>query len=138
MLECSEFVNSDEFAKGLSPFQPEKASIQAGRYMIAKIRYLLKKQLDFGIHRGVQFEGIKLPTLKQFYEMMLDYLRAAELPFAVVATKTDKLNATERKKNLAAIEAHPLISGAPVIPFSAHKGEGKDELWKVIFKYTGL
>lgn len=71
-------------------------------------------------------------------EMMLDYLRAAELPFAVVATKTDKLNATERKKNLAAIEAHPLISGAPVIPFSALKGEGKDELWRVIFKYTGL
>lgn len=71
-------------------------------------------------------------------EMMLDYLSAAELPFAVVATKTDKLNATERKKNLAAIEAHPLISGAPVIPFSALKGEGKDELWKVIFKYTGL
>jgi GTP-binding protein len=71
-------------------------------------------------------------------EMMLDYLRAAELPFAVVATKTDKLNATERKKNLAAIEAHPLISGAPVIPFSALKGEGKDELWRVIFQYTGL
>lgn len=71
-------------------------------------------------------------------EMMLDYLRAAELPFAVVATKTDKLNATERKKNLAAIESHPLITGAPVIPFSALKGEGKDELWRVIFRYTGL
>ena len=71
-------------------------------------------------------------------EMMLDYLRAAELPFAVVATKTDKLNATERKKNLAAIEAHPLISGATVVPFSALKGEGKDELWRVIFQYTGL
>ena len=49
MLECSEFVNSDEFAKGLSPFQPEKAAIQASRYMILKIRYLLKRQLDFGI-----------------------------------------------------------------------------------------
>ena len=33
-------------------------------------------------------------------EMMLEYLRAAELPFVVVATKTDKLNATERKKIL--------------------------------------
>ena len=42
MLDCSEFVNSDEFAKGLSPFNPEKASIQASRYMIMKIRYLLK------------------------------------------------------------------------------------------------
>ena len=49
MLDCSEYVNSDEFAKGLSPFNPEKASIQASRYMIMKIRYLLKKQKDFGI-----------------------------------------------------------------------------------------
>ncbi len=71
-------------------------------------------------------------------EMMLDFLRASELPFAVVATKTDKLNATERKKNLEAIAKHPLISGAPVIPFSALKGEGRDELWKIIFQYTGL
>ena len=71
-------------------------------------------------------------------EMMLDFMRQCELPYAVVATKTDKLNATEKKKNLAAIEAHPLIKGVPVIPFSALKGEGKDELWKVIFRYTGL
>ena len=49
MLECSEFLNSDEFAKGLSPFKPEKASIQASRYMITKIRYLLKKQKDFAV-----------------------------------------------------------------------------------------
>ena len=49
MLECSEFVNSDEFAKGLSPFNPEKASIQASRMMLMKIRYLLKKQQDFAI-----------------------------------------------------------------------------------------
>ena len=49
MLECSEFVNSDEFAKGLSPFDPSKASIQASRYMLLKIRYLLKKQQDFAV-----------------------------------------------------------------------------------------
>ena len=49
MLDCSEFVNSDEFAKGLSPFDPDKAMIQASRYMIMKIRYLLKRQMDFGI-----------------------------------------------------------------------------------------
>lgn len=49
MLECSEFVNSDEFAKSLSPFHPENASIQASRYMLLKIRYLLKKRSDFAI-----------------------------------------------------------------------------------------
>ena len=71
-------------------------------------------------------------------EMMLDFLRATELPFAVVATKVDKLNATERKKNLEAIRNHPLIEGVEVIPFSALKGEGKDELWKTILRHTGL
>ena len=71
-------------------------------------------------------------------EMMLEYLAAVGLPFVIVATKTDKLNATERKKNLADIAAHPLINGAAVIPFSALKGEGKDELWKTIFAYTKI
>lgn len=71
-------------------------------------------------------------------EMMLDYLTQAGLPFVVVATKVDKLNATERKKNLEALRAHPLIGDVPVIPFSALKGEGKEELWKTIFRYTNL
>ena len=71
-------------------------------------------------------------------EMMLDFLRQSELPYVVVATKTDKLGATERKKNLAALEAHPLICDVPLIPFSSLKGEGKEELWKQIFKYTGI
>jgi predicted ABC-type ATPase len=49
MLDCKEFVNSDEFAKGLSPFDPSKASIHASRYMLMKIRYLLKRQQDFAV-----------------------------------------------------------------------------------------
>lgn len=49
MLDCREFVNSDEFAKGLSPFDPSKASIQASKYMIMKFRYLLKRQQDFAV-----------------------------------------------------------------------------------------
>ena len=49
MLGCREFVNSDEFAKGLSPFDPSKASIQASKYMIMKVRDLLKKREDFAV-----------------------------------------------------------------------------------------
>ncbi len=71
-------------------------------------------------------------------EMMLGFLREMQIPFVVVATKIDKLNATERKNNLEAIRNHPLIAGAPVIPFSSLKGEGKEELWKTIFHYTKL
>ena len=49
MLECTQFVNSDEFAKGLSPYQPEKVPLQASRYMLMKIKYLFRKRKDFGI-----------------------------------------------------------------------------------------
>lgn len=71
-------------------------------------------------------------------EMMLDFLVQSEIPFVVVATKVDKLNATERKNNLAAIAEHPLISEAVgVIPFSSLKNEGKNDLWNVIFRYAG-
>lgn len=42
MLNCREFVNADEIAKGLSPFNPEGVAIQAGRLMIDRIIHLLK------------------------------------------------------------------------------------------------
>lgn len=71
-------------------------------------------------------------------EMMLEFLQSAGLPYAVVATKTDKLNATERKANLEALRAHALIADVPLIPFSSLKGEGKEELWKTICHYTNL
>ncbi|MBR6279979.1 MAG: zeta toxin family protein, partial [Bacteroidales bacterium] len=49
MLGCSQFVNSDEFAKSFSPFNPADASISAGRFMLLKIRYLLHRRDDFCI-----------------------------------------------------------------------------------------
>ena len=33
VLDCKEFINADEIAKGLSPFQPENVAMQAGRIM---------------------------------------------------------------------------------------------------------
>lgn len=63
MLNCSEFVNSDEFAKGLSPFDPSKASIQASRFMLMKIRYLLKRQQDFAIETTLATRTL-LKTIK--------------------------------------------------------------------------
>ncbi len=49
LLECREFVNSDEFAKSLSPFDPSAASVSASRYMLMKIKYLLEKELNFAV-----------------------------------------------------------------------------------------
>ena len=49
LLDCSEFVNSDEFAKHLSPFAPEGASITASRLMLRKVNYLFERREDFCI-----------------------------------------------------------------------------------------
>jgi predicted ABC-type ATPase len=47
MLNCKEFVNADEIAKGLSPFQPETVSFHAGRIMLTRIDELINLQTDF-------------------------------------------------------------------------------------------
>ncbi len=47
ILDCREFVNADEIAKGLSPFQPEKVSFEAGRIMLNRINELLSENQNF-------------------------------------------------------------------------------------------
>jgi predicted ABC-type ATPase len=47
LLNCKEFVNADEIARGLSPFQPEKVSIEAGRLMLTRINELIHSNQDF-------------------------------------------------------------------------------------------
>ena len=71
--------------------------------------------------------------------MMLSYLAQTDLPFAVVATKADKLNKTDRQKALNALASHPAIpTDTPIIPFSALNGEGKEEVWKIIHAHADI
>ena len=37
IINCQEFINADEIAKGLSPFQSEKVAFEAGRIMLKRI-----------------------------------------------------------------------------------------------------
>ncbi len=41
MVNCKEFVNTDNIAAGLSPFNPEDADFEVGRIMLQRVRYLL-------------------------------------------------------------------------------------------------
>lgn len=59
MLGCTQFVNSDEFAKGLSPFSPNEVSVQASRYMLLKIRYLIERQEDFAIETTLATRSLR-------------------------------------------------------------------------------
>ena len=47
IISCKEFVNADEIAKGLSPFQPEKVAFEAGRIMLNRINELLANNQNF-------------------------------------------------------------------------------------------
>lgn len=49
ILQCKEFVNADEIAKGLSPFNPESVAIEAGRLMLQRIESLLERKETFSI-----------------------------------------------------------------------------------------
>lgn len=48
-LLVKEFVNADEIAKGLSPFNPEGVAIEAGRLMLKRIDALLESGESFSI-----------------------------------------------------------------------------------------
>lgn len=47
--KCREFVNADEIAKGLSPFNPESVAIEAGKLMLLRINHLLDGEESFSI-----------------------------------------------------------------------------------------
>ena len=49
ILQCREFVNADEIAKGLSPFNPSSVAIQAGRLMLNRIDELMSAQISFSV-----------------------------------------------------------------------------------------
>lgn len=46
-LQIHEFVNADEIARGLSPFDPEGNAVAAGRLMLERIRGLVRSGTSF-------------------------------------------------------------------------------------------
>ena len=49
LLGCKEFVNADEIARGLSPFNPESVAIEAGKLMLQRIKHLMDERKTFAI-----------------------------------------------------------------------------------------
>jgi len=59
ILDCKEFVNADEIAKGLSPFQPEKVPFEAGRIMLNRINELLSENVNFAFETTLSTKSYK-------------------------------------------------------------------------------
>ena len=49
VLNCREFVNADNIAAGISPFNPESVALEAGRIMLNRINELLSANVDFAL-----------------------------------------------------------------------------------------
>lgn len=54
------------------------------------------------------------------------------IPFAIVATKIDKLKKSEVQKNLRVIQEAYGLPSRLFLPFSAVTGEGKRDVWRLI------
>ena len=65
---------------------------------------------------------------------MCEYFQSADRPFLVVANKLDKLKKSELAPNMELIRRTLALSDeTPLIPFSAEKGTGRDDLVREIF-----
>ena len=80
----------------------------------------------------VQLIDLKVGPTKDD-DQMLSWLYETRTPYIIAATKADKLNVTDRKKNLALLSKDQMIlEGTHVIAFSALKGDGRDEILSII------
>lgn len=64
ILNCKEFVNADEIAKGLSPFQPEKIAFEAGRIMLHRLNELLENNENFAFETTLATKSYKSRVIK--------------------------------------------------------------------------
>ena len=84
IIRCKEFVNADEIAKGLSPFQPEKVAIEAGRLMLNRINELIYTNKTFAFETTLSTKSYKnklVEAQKKGYTVTLIFfwLQSAEL-----------------------------------------------------------
>lgn len=91
IINCREFVNADEIAKGLSPFQPEKVSFEAGRIMLNRINELLKDNVSFAFETTLSTRSYKhkiIEAKKNGYTITLLFFWLQNVTLAKERVKT--------------------------------------------------
>ena len=95
MLDCKEFVNADEIAKGLSPFQPETVSFHAGRIMLERIIELIDLEVDFAFETTlttISYKNTIEMARKKGYKITLLFFWLNDVKLAIerVATRVSE------------------------------------------------
>ena len=95
ILNCSEFVNADAIAAGLSPFHPESVAIEAGKLMLKRIDFLIASQKDFALETTLSSKN-HLQTIKKAKErgfeitLLFFWLNSVELAKERVKIRVSK------------------------------------------------
>ena len=95
MLNCLNFVNADEIARGLSPFSPETVDIQAARIMLQRIDELLAQKVDFAIETTLATRSYvqlikRAQTIGYKVHLLFFYLESPEQAIQRVAQRVSE------------------------------------------------
>jgi hypothetical protein len=95
ILNCKEYVNADEIARGISPFQPEKVAIESGRIMLKRIDELILENKDFAFETTLSSKIFK-NTIKKaksegyFTTLIFFWLETQELAIKRVLNRVQE------------------------------------------------
>ncbi|MBU1054777.1 MAG: Zeta toxin family protein [Proteobacteria bacterium] len=88
--ECLNFINADLIAQGLSPFQPEKMAIAAGRIMIGRIIECVRRNESFAFETTLSGKGYMKNVIdwkNKGYEIVIYFLQLPSVEFAIERVK---------------------------------------------------
>ncbi|MCR5191871.1 MAG: zeta toxin family protein [Bacteroidales bacterium] len=113
ILDCREFVNSDEIARGLSPFNPNSMTLEAGKLMLRRIKELLGREESFAIETTLATRSyinlVRQAQAKNYVvTLVFFWLRTPELALQRIAERVkngghDIPPATARRRYIAGI-----------------------------------
>jgi predicted ABC-type ATPase len=95
LLNCNEFVNADNIAAGLSPFNPESVALEAGRIMLQRIDELLNREVDFAFETTLStrsYVALVKRAQQKGYEVTLLFfwLSSPKIAMQRVATRVNE------------------------------------------------
>lgn len=113
ILHCREFVNADEIAHGLSPFNPDSVGLEAGRLMLQRINELMGRNATFAVETTLATKSyvnlVRQAQVRGYVvTLVFFWLRTPELALRRVAERVsngghDIPTSTTRRRYVAGI-----------------------------------
>lgn len=89
-VKCLRFLNADEIARGLSPFNPAAEAVKAGRLLLSEIRECVTKRETFGLEStlsGRSYFRLFKEAKQAGYRIYLHYLLLPNAAMAITRVR---------------------------------------------------